>query len=66
MRKLQADLDTKRAQRDELKEKRRLQKEGKAPDGGDDGDDEDEGEDDNALQGDDLFGESQEVGMDIG
>ncbi|KAF7793165.1 hypothetical protein EIP86_004274 [Pleurotus ostreatoroseus] len=66
LRKLQADLDTKRAQRDELKEKRRLQKEGKAPDGGDDGDDEDEGEDDNALQGDDLFGESQEVGMDIG
>lgn len=66
MRKLQADLDTKRIQRDELKEKQRLQKEGKVPlDGDEDGGDEDEGEDDSSMQGDDLFGESQDVGMDI-
>ncbi|KAJ3545015.1 hypothetical protein NM688_g5679 [Phlebia brevispora] len=68
LRKLQADLDTKRAQRDEMKEKRRLQKEGKSTaDVGSEADDEDEdGDDGDNVQGSDLFGEPQNVSMDIG
>ena len=64
MKKLQADLDTKIVQRDELKEKRRLQKEGvSVEDAGSDADDEEEGGPDN--MDDDLFGEGPES-MDIG
>ena len=57
LKKLQADLDTKMAQREELKEKSRLKREGNA--GGaaaDDGGDEDDGEED------DLFGDESNVG----
>ena len=51
MRKLQTDLDTKLAQRDEMKEQRRLQKEGistqdAGSDAGDEEDDEEEDEED--------------------
>ncbi|KAI0670403.1 TAFII55 protein conserved region-domain-containing protein [Trametes maxima] len=66
LKKLQADLDMKMAQRDEMKEQQRLRKEGIVPGGatgvGDDGDDDDAGEDDE----DDLFGEAPGTGMDIG
>lgn len=61
MKKLQADLDTKMAQRDEMKEKSRLRKQGitqGAVAGGTDADD--FGADD-----DDLFGEEPD-GMEIG
>ena len=61
LKKLQADLDTKMAQRDEMKENSRLRKEGINPStvaGGNDADDFG-GEDD------DLFGEGPE-GMEIG
>lgn len=61
LKKLQADLDTKMAQRDEMKEKSRLRKQGITPGvavGGNDADD--FGGDD-----DDLFGEGPD-GMDIG
>ncbi len=61
LKKLQADLDTKMAQRDEMKEKSRLRKQGITTGvavGGNDADD--FGGDD-----DDLFGEGPD-GMDIG
>ncbi|EJF65842.1 hypothetical protein DICSQDRAFT_132040 [Dichomitus squalens LYAD-421 SS1] len=62
LKKLQADLDTKMAQRDEMKEKSRLRKEGIIPGAATGGNDPDEfgGEDD-----DDLFGEGPD-GMEIG
>lgn len=66
MRKLQTDLDTKLAQRDELKEKRRWQKEGINPDDvGSEGGDEEEIEG-NTMEESDLFGEGPDVNMDIG
>ena len=61
LKKLQADLDTKMAQRDELKEKSRLKREGN-PDGtaaNEDDGDESGGDDD------DLFGEAPDA-MEIG
>nr|VWO98619.1 Oligopeptide transporter OPT-like protein [Ganoderma boninense] len=61
LKKLQADLDTKMAQRDEMKEKSRLRKQGITPGAAAGGTDaEDFGGDD-----DDLFGEGPD-GMDIG
>ena len=70
MRKLQTDLDTKLAQRDEMKEQRRLQKEGistqdAGSDAGDEEDDEGENGNGNDMTGDDLFGEGPDA-MDIG
>ena len=70
MRKLQTDLDTKLAQRDEMKEQRRLQKEGistqdAGSDAGDEEDDEGENGNSNDMTGDDLFGEGPDA-MDIG
>ena len=60
--KLQADLDTKLAQRDEMKEKRRLQKEGiSAEDAGSEAGD----EGGRTMENDDLFGEDADH-MDIG
>ncbi|KAI1795896.1 TAFII55 protein conserved region-domain-containing protein [Ganoderma leucocontextum] len=61
LKKLQADLDTKMAQRDEMKEKSRLRKQGITPGAAVGGNDADEfGGDD-----DDLFGEGPDV-MEIG
>ena len=71
MRKLQADLDTKMAQRDEMKEKKRLEKEGiHLDDAGSDADDEEEAEGEGLdgsvpMEQDDLFGEGPNA-MDIG
>ena len=66
LKKLQADLDMKMAQRDEMKEQQRLRKEGIASGGAAGGangaDDEDAGEEDE----DDLFGEGPSNAMDIG
>ncbi|KAI0374871.1 hypothetical protein BV20DRAFT_961077 [Pilatotrama ljubarskyi] len=66
LKKLQADLDMKMAQRDEMKEQQRLRKEGiasgGAAGGGHDADDEDGGEEDE----DDLFGEGPGTSMEIG
>ncbi|OSD01535.1 hypothetical protein PYCCODRAFT_1425779 [Trametes coccinea BRFM310] len=65
LKKLQADLDMKMAQRDEMKEQQRLRKEGGvggATGGGNDADDEDAGDED----GDDLFGEGPGDAMEIG
>ncbi|TFK83504.1 hypothetical protein K466DRAFT_665789 [Polyporus arcularius HHB13444] len=59
LKKLQADLDTKMAQRDEMKEQSRLRKEGITPGGA-----AAEGNDSGAEE-DDLFGEGPD-GMDIG
>ncbi|KAH9934714.1 TAFII55 protein conserved region-domain-containing protein [Fomitopsis serialis] len=64
LKKLQADLDMKLAQRDELKEKQRLRKEGIMPEEGDtdgvnEGDAEDEEEED------DLFGDEPGAAMDV-
>ncbi|KAH9854211.1 TAFII55 protein conserved region-domain-containing protein [Lenzites betulinus] len=67
LKKLQADLDMKMAQRDEMKEQQRLRKEGiplgGAAGGTDDADDEDAGED---VDEDDLFGEAPGTAMEIG
>ncbi|RPD66116.1 hypothetical protein L226DRAFT_530241 [Lentinus tigrinus ALCF2SS1-7] len=60
LKKLQADLDTKMAQRDEMKEQSRLRKEGIVPGGAAAG-----GNDSGADEDDDLFGEGPD-GMDIG
>ncbi|KAH9901365.1 TAFII55 protein conserved region-domain-containing protein [Cubamyces lactineus] len=66
LKKLQADLDMKMAQRDEMKEQQRLRKEGIAAGGAvggaHDADDEDGVEEDE----DDLFGEGPSNAMDIG
>ncbi|KAI8998653.1 TAFII55 protein conserved region-domain-containing protein [Trametes punicea] len=65
LKKLQADLDMKLAQRDEMKEQQRLRKEGgsgEAAGGGHDADDEDAGDEEE----DDLFGEGTGNTMDIG
>ncbi|KAI0636992.1 TAFII55 protein conserved region-domain-containing protein [Trametes polyzona] len=66
LKKLQADLDMKMAQRDEMKEQQRLRKEGITTGGtgggGNDADDEDVGDDDE----DDLFGEGPGNTMEIG
>ena len=64
LKKLQADLDMKTAQRDEMKEKSRLRKEGIVPGGataGGAGADDSAGEEDD----DDLFGEAP-GGLDLG
>ncbi|KAI0345369.1 hypothetical protein BDW22DRAFT_1418609 [Trametopsis cervina] len=65
LRKLQADLDTKLAQRDEMKEKRRLEKEGGQGVVGSEGGD---GEDSDSESGkdDDLFGDDPADDMEIG
>jgi transcription initiation factor TFIID subunit 7 len=65
LKKLAADLEMKQAQRDEMKEKQRMRKEGivldaATPDGG-----VNEGDGDLELEGDDLFG-SDDPPMDIG
>ena len=61
LKKLQADLDMKLAQRDEMKEQQRLKKEGVAPEDADtEGGNEGEGED----GADDLFGDDQDAGLD--
>ncbi|CDO68302.1 hypothetical protein BN946_scf184799.g29 [Trametes cinnabarina] len=65
LKKLQADLDMKMAQRDEMKEQQRLRKEGGAGGaaaGGNDADDEDAGDEDE----DDLFGGDPGDAMEIG
>ncbi|KAI0079872.1 hypothetical protein K474DRAFT_1689533 [Panus rudis PR-1116 ss-1] len=64
LKKLQADLDMKKAQREEMKEKQRLQKEGINPEdvdteGGNDGDVDEDGEGG-------LFGDEDDMAMDIG
>ncbi|KAI0688252.1 TAFII55 protein conserved region-domain-containing protein [Cytidiella melzeri] len=65
LRKLQADLDTRLAQRDEMKEKRRLEMEGGEEAGGSlGGPDEDKNTSDG--DNDDLFGEGPSDEMDIG
>ncbi|TFY56903.1 hypothetical protein EVJ58_g7353 [Rhodofomes roseus] len=65
LRKLQADLDMKLAQRDELKEKQRMRKEGVVPEEGDtDGIIEKDGEDGEEEE-DDLFGDEPGAPMDI-
>ena len=61
LKKLQADLDTKMAQRDELKEKARLKREGNPGGAAVDGND----GDDSGGEDDDLFGEGDD-GMEIG
>lgn len=63
LRKLQADLDTKLAQRDEMKEKRRLEMEGSEAVGGGGG----RSQDQDSSDGDDndLFGEDPNDSMDI-
>ncbi|KAI0928684.1 hypothetical protein AcW1_005862 [Taiwanofungus camphoratus] len=65
LKKLQADLDMKLAQRDEMKEKQRMRKEGLVAEdadteGGIDGDGED-----GAEAEDDLFGDDPSAGMDV-
>lgn len=71
LKKLSADLEMKRAQRDEMKERQRRMKEGIAaedPETDPEGAVHDEVEaDDNAAQGDaDLFGSDDPTAMDIG
>lgn len=61
MKKLQADLDTKMAQRDEMKEKSRLRKQGITPGAAAAGTD----ADDFDVDDDDLFGEGPD-GMEMG
>ena len=64
LKKLQADLDMKLAQRDEIKEKQRMRKEGIVPEEGDtDGVNEVDGED--GDDEDDLFGDEPETAMDV-
>lgn len=64
LKKLQADLDMKLAQRDEMKEKQRMRKEGIVPEEGDtDGVNEGDGED--GEDGDDLFGDEPGTAMDV-
>ncbi|OJT06150.1 Transcription initiation factor TFIID subunit 7 [Trametes pubescens] len=67
LKKLQADLDMKMAQRDEMKEQQRLRKEGIVPGGpgggGQDADDDDAEEDEDEG---DLFGEDPGNAMEIG
>ncbi|GJE90713.1 Transcription initiation factor TFIID subunit 7 [Phanerochaete sordida] len=63
LRKLQADLDTKQAQRDEMKEKRRREMEGGGGAGGSEAGD---GDDASSDEGDDLFGDANGDQMDIG
>jgi transcription initiation factor TFIID subunit 7 len=64
LRKLQADLDTKLAQRDEMKEKRRLELEGGQGTGGSSGAQDRDSSD--ADDDDDLFGDNSSNRMDIG
>jgi transcription initiation factor TFIID subunit 7 len=64
LRKLQADLDTKLAQRDEMKEKRRLELEGGQGTGGSLGAQDRDSSD--ADDDDDLFGDNSSNRMDIG
>lgn len=67
LKKLQADLDMKMAQRDEMKEQQRLRKEGVIPGGagggGQDADDEDAEEEEDEG---DLFGQDPGNAMEIG
>lgn len=64
LKKLQADLDMKLAQRDEMKEKQRMRKEGIVPEEGDtDGVNEVDGDD--GDDEDDLFGDEPETAMDV-
>ncbi|PSR75389.1 hypothetical protein PHLCEN_2v9147 [Hermanssonia centrifuga] len=65
LRKLQADLDMKLAQRDELKEKRRLEKEGGTAEDVGAGSGDDEGEGGDGMDQEDLFGEDPDS-MDMG
>lgn len=65
LRKLQADLDMKLAQRDELKEKRRLEKEGVTAEDVGAGSGDDEGEGGDGMDQEDLFGEDPDS-MDMG
>lgn len=65
LKKLQADLDMKLAQRDEIKEKTRMRKEGITYEDADtEGGHEEDGED-GADNDDDLFGDEPGMGMDI-
>ncbi|KXN92217.1 Transcription initiation factor TFIID subunit 7 [Leucoagaricus sp. SymC.cos] len=69
LKKLTADLEMKQAQRDELKEKQRLKKEGITINGGDDTDPEMAGDQDagaDAEEEDDLFGPDDPSAMEIG
>ena len=66
LKKLQADLDMKLAQRDEMKEQQRLQKEGVTGEDADTegGNDDAEGREDEG-ENEDLFGEDPNTSMDI-
>ncbi|KAF5357901.1 hypothetical protein D9756_001417 [Leucocoprinus leucothites] len=68
LKKLTADLEMKQAQREELKEKQRLKKEGTTMNGGDDTDPETAGDQDAGVGGadDDLFGSDDPSAMEIG
>ncbi|KAJ3574828.1 hypothetical protein NP233_g1496 [Leucocoprinus birnbaumii] len=69
LKKLTADLEMKQAQREELKEKQRLKKEGIPMNGGDDTDPETAGDQDagtGAADEDDLFGSDDPAAMEIG
>lgn len=68
LKKLQADLDMKLVQRDELKEKQRLIKEGITQDADTEGANEEGNGEDGAGGDDGLFGDEPEadMGMDIG
>ncbi|KZT11325.1 uncharacterized protein LAESUDRAFT_740854 [Laetiporus sulphureus 93-53] len=67
LKKLQADLDMKLAQRDEMKEKQRMKKEGIVTEDGDveGGNEEAESDDEEGDDEEDLFGDSAGGGMDI-
>ena len=65
LKKLTADLEMKQAQRDEMKEKQRLRKEGIVLDAGTPDGGANEGDGDLEPEGDDLFG-SDDPPMDVG
>ncbi|KAJ3544086.1 hypothetical protein NMY22_g2915 [Coprinellus aureogranulatus] len=67
LKKLTVDLEMKRSQRDEMREKQRLKKEGIQPDAGDSEGDHGGGDGEDADEDEGLFGPDEgDVGMDIG